>query len=48
MGLVDQQAIVLDMPEYASAQTKFSEKRPALNERNRDPISTISNQDAGI
>ena len=26
MGLVDQQAIVLDMPEYASAQKKFSER----------------------
>ena len=26
MGLVDQQAIVLEMPEYSAAQTKFSEK----------------------
>ena len=26
MGLVDQQAIVLEMPEYSTAQTKFSEK----------------------
>ena len=26
MGLVDQQAIVLDMPEYTSAQKKFSER----------------------
>ena len=26
MGLVDQQAIVLEMPEYSSAQTKYLEK----------------------
>ena len=26
MGLVDQQAIVLEMPEYSAAQTKFTEK----------------------
>lgn len=26
MGLVDQQAIVLEMPEYASAQKRFSER----------------------
>ena len=26
LGLVDQQAIVLEMPEYSAAQTKFSEK----------------------
>ena len=29
-GLVDQQAIVLDMPEYASAQKKFSEREATL------------------
>ncbi|MEC8032815.1 MAG: OmpH family outer membrane protein, partial [Bacteroidota bacterium] len=27
MGLVDQQAIVLEMPEYSAAQTKISEKQ---------------------
>ena len=48
MGLVDQQAIVLEMPEYSAAQTKFSEKEAKQNERNRDSISSVSNQDAGI